>query len=149
MEEIITRQMELTDIDAVLDIEENSFTIPWTRNSFVTELTKNKLSRYVVAEVNGVVVAYGGMWLIVDEAHITNIAVHPTYRGLGAGKKIVEALLEEGRKINIYRMTLEVRSSNAVAQSLYRQYGFMPCGVRPGYYHDNGEDAIIMWNDVI
>ena len=80
MEEIITRQMELTDIDAVLDIEENSFTIPWTRNSFVTELTKNKLSRYVVAEVNGVVVAYGGMWPIVDEAHITNISVHPTYK---------------------------------------------------------------------
>ncbi|ABW20000.1 ribosomal protein S18-alanine N-acetyltransferase [Alkaliphilus oremlandii] len=149
MEEIITRKMELTDIDAVLDIEENSFTIPWTRNSFVTELTKNKLSRYVVAEVDGVVAAYGGMWLIVDEAHITNIAVHPRYRGLGVGKKIVEALLEEGRKINIYRMTLEVRSSNVVAQGLYRQYGFMPCGVRPGYYHDNGEDAIIMWNDVI
>lgn len=149
MESIIARKMELRDVDAVVDIEENSFPIPWTKNSFVTELTKNKLARYCVVEVDGVIAAYGGMWLVVDEAHITNIAVHPKYRGIGAGKKIVEALIEEGKKINIYKMTLEVRRSNIVAQELYKKYDFMFCGVRPGYYHDNGEDAIIMWKDTI
>ena len=149
MESFVVRRMELTDIDAVLDIEENSFSIPWTRNSFVTEITKNKLAIYCVVEVDGEVAAYGGMWLVVDEAHITNVAVHPRYRGRGVGKKIVEGLVEEGEKMKIYRMTLEVRRSNLVAQGLYKKFGFIPCGVRSGYYHDNGEDAIIMWKDII
>lgn len=149
MESIIVRQMELGDIDSVLDIEENSFSIPWTRNAFVTELKKNKLAKYCVVVVDGNVAAYGGMWLVVDEAHITNIAVHPKYRGKGIGKKIVEGLISEGQKINIYRMTLEVRRSNLTAQGLYRKLGFAPCGIRPGYYQDNGEDALIMWKDLV
>lgn len=148
VESIIVRKMELGDIDAVLDIEENSFSIPWTRGAFVTELQKNKLAKYCVAEVNGEVAAYGGMWLVVDEAHITNIAVHPRFRGRGVGKKVVEGLIEEGHKINIYRMTLEVRRSNLTAQALYKKLGFIPCGIRPGYYEDNGEDALIMWKDL-
>lgn len=146
---IIVRKMEIKDIDAVVDIEENSFSIPWTRGAFLEELTKNKLAKYCVAEVDGKVAAYGGMWLIVDEGHITNIAVHPTYRGKGVGKKIVEGLIEEGKRMNLYRMTLEVRRSNLIAQELYKKFGFIPCGVRPGYYQDNGEDAIIMWKDLI
>ncbi|MBU5676719.1 ribosomal protein S18-alanine N-acetyltransferase [Alkaliphilus sp. MSJ-5] len=149
MESIIVRKMELGDIDSVLDIEENSFSIPWTRNAFVTELKKNKLAKYLVAEVDGDVAAYGGMWLVVDEAHITNIAVHPRYRGRGVGKKIVEGLIGEGQKINIYRMTLEVRRSNLTAQGLYKKLGFIPCGIRPGYYQDNYEDALIMWKDLV
>lgn len=149
MESIIVRKMELRDVDSVVDIEKNCFPIPWTKNSFITEITKNKLARYCVAEVGGKVAAYGGMWLVIDEAHITNIAVHSKYRGKGVGKKVVEGLIEEGKKINISKMTLEVRRSNLIAQELYKKFGFIPCGVRPGYYQDNGEDAIIMWKDLI
>jgi len=139
------RKMKLSDIDSVIDIEKNSFPIPWTRGAFMAELKNNMLARYCVVEVNGRVVGYGGMWLIMDEAHITNIAVHPEYRGRGIGTKLIGALIAEVSGTNIYGMTLEVRRSNIRAQKLYRKFGFVPCGVRPEYYLDNREDAIIMW----
>lgn len=142
---VIIRKMKLSDIDSVVDIEKNSFPIPWTRGAFTIELRNNKLAKYCVAETGGSVVGYGGMWLIMDEAHITNIAVHPEYRGRGIGKKLIEALIEEVSKVNVYKMTLEVRRSNIAAQTLYKKYGFVPCGIRPEYYLDNREDAIIMW----
>ena len=139
------RKMKLSDIDSVIDIEKNSFPIPWTRGAFMSELKNNMLAKYCVAEVDGRVVGYGGMWLIMDEAHITNIAVHPKYRGRGIGHRLLSALIEEVSRANIYGMTLEVRRSNIRAQKLYRKFGFVPCGVRPEYYLDNREDAIIMW----
>lgn len=145
MESIIVRKMKLTDIDSVVDIEKSSFPIPWTRGTFIAELKMNKLARYYVVEFRGKVVGYGGVWLIMDEAHITNIAIHPEYRGKGIGKRLVEGLIEEVLKINIHRITLEVRRSNTAAQALYKKFGFVPCGIRPEYYQDNREDAIIMW----
>lgn len=148
MESIIVRKMELSDIDSVVDIEKNSFAIPWTKGAFEMELKKNKLAKYFVVELDGDVAAYGGVWLIIDEAHITNIAVDPKYRGKGIGKKLVEGLLEELKKLNITRVTLEVRRSNLIAQRLYKKFGFLPAGVRPEYYQDNREDAIIMWLEV-
>lgn len=148
MESVIVRKMKLSDIDSVVDIEENSFAIPWTKGAFATELKRNMLAKYYVVEVDGRVVGYGGMWLIMDEAHIINIAVHPKYRGKGIGKKLVEGLIEEVLKLNIYRITLEVRRSNITAQALYKKFGFIPCGIRPEYYQDDKEDAIIMWKVV-
>ena len=145
MESSIVREMELSDIDSVVDIEKNSFPIPWARGTFISELKRNKLARYYVVEVDGRVVGYAGLWLIMNEAHITNIAIHPKYRGKGMGKKLVGGLIEEILKINIYRITLEVRPSNAAALALYKKFGFVPCGIRPEYYRDNNEDAIIMW----
>ena len=145
MESSIVREMELSDIDSVVDIEKNSFPIPWTKGTFISELKRNKLARYYVVEVDGRVVGYAGLWLIMNEAHITNIAIHPKYRGKGMGKKLVGELIEEILKINIYRITLEVRPSNAAALALYKKFGFVPCGIRPEYYRDNNEDAIIMW----
>ncbi|HZJ76208.1 MAG TPA: ribosomal protein S18-alanine N-acetyltransferase [Oscillospiraceae bacterium] len=147
MEPIIVRKMELTDIDSVVDIERNSFPIPWTKNTFIAEIKTNKLAKYYVVEAGGRVVGYGGLWLIMDEAHITNIAIHPEYRGKGIGKKLVKGLIEETSKINIYKITLEVRRSNTAALALYRKFGFVPCGIRPEYYQDNREDAIIMWRE--
>ena len=147
MEPIIVRKMKLTDIDSVVDIEKNSFPIPWTKSTFMAEIKMNKLARYYVVEVDGRVVGYGGLWLIMDEAHITNIAIHPEYRGKGIGKKLVGGLIEETSKINIYKITLEVRPSNTAALALYRKFGFIPCGIRPEYYQDNREDAIIMWKE--
>jgi len=142
------RQMKLEDVDGVLAIEKASFSTPWSRGAFIKEVTENKLAYYMVAEIDGVIVGYAGVWLIVDEGHITNIAVAPEYRGQQIGKKILEKQIQELKKRDILRVTLEVRASNKVAIELYRSFGFIALGRRPGYYTDNGEDALIMWKDI-
>jgi [ribosomal protein S18]-alanine N-acetyltransferase len=131
-------------VNEVLYISNLSFLTPWTIESIEKEL-ENKLARYVVAIKDNLVIGYGGIWLILDEGHITNIAVHPEYRGVGAGDMIVEALVELCKLEGIYSMTLEVRKSNLVAQSLYKKHGFIEEGVRKNYYSDSHEDAVIMW----
>ena len=145
--EITVRSMTVEDIPGVVEIENHCFSTPWTRHAFRMEL-KNKLAVYLVAEHREKVAAYAGMWLIVDEAHITNVAVHPAFRSLGLGRRILEAMVAEARARNILRMTLEVRKSNDTAIQLYREKGFLIAGIRPGYYVDNGEDAIIMWKEL-
>ncbi|MFT9495674.1 ribosomal protein S18-alanine N-acetyltransferase [Anaerosolibacter sp.] len=142
---IRARSMTVEDIPQVLEIENLCFTVPWSPEAFEMEISKNKFAQYVVAEVDGRIAGYGGMWFIVDEAHVTNIAVHPQYRGKGYGELIVAAMVRRADDQGIYQMTLEVRASNHVAQNLYRKFGFEPCGVRPKYYADNNEDAVIMW----
>ncbi|HWE60424.1 MAG TPA: ribosomal protein S18-alanine N-acetyltransferase [Chloroflexota bacterium] len=92
---------------------------------------------------------YAGLWLMVDEAHITTIAVRPRFRGRGLGELLLVALAEIAYDINARWLTLEVRVSNHVAQALYRKYGFKPAGIRQRYYSDNQEDALIMWTDEI
>lgn len=143
--EIITRSMRETDLDQIMIIESQSFTTPWSKESFVLEITDNKLAKYIIAEIDGKVVGYGGIWLILDEGHITNIAVGKDYRGKGVGNKIIEALIFYCRDKEIRNMTLEVRESNIVAQNLYKKYGFLEYGIRPNYYSDDHEDAVIMW----
>ncbi len=128
----------------VFYISNLSFLTPWTIDSIEKEL-ENKLARYVVAIKDDLVIGYGGIWLILDEGHITNIAVHPEYRGVGAGDMIVEALIELCKLEGIASMTLEVRKSNIVAQSLYKKHGFIEEGIRRNYYADTHEDAVIMW----
>ncbi|MCK9444135.1 MAG: ribosomal protein S18-alanine N-acetyltransferase [Tissierellaceae bacterium] len=144
--EIAIRRMEERDLDRIMEIEEDAFTTPWPKNSFLLEITSNQLARYIVAELDGVVVGYGGIWIIIDEGHITNIAVESKYRGLGVGKKLVEGLIDICRSSNIKAMTLEVRRTNVSAQNLYRKYGFKDSGIRPNYYAD--EDALIMWKEI-
>ncbi|KPU26906.1 30S ribosomal protein S18 [Caloranaerobacter sp. TR13] len=148
MSKIIIRDMTEEDIDEVLDIEKKSFKTPWSRDAFVKEVNQNKLAKYIVASIEGKVVGYGGVWIIVDEGHITNIAVHPNFRGLGIGNLLVEGLIGTCRERGINRMTLEVRKSNNIAKSLYKKYGFKEYGIRPGYYSDTKEDAIIMWKEM-
>ncbi|AOY75731.1 ribosomal protein S18-alanine N-acetyltransferase [Clostridium formicaceticum] len=148
MEKLEIRKMLMKDIPSVIEIEKQCFPIPWTRGAFETELKKNKLAIYRVATWENQVVGYGGMWFIVDEGHITNIAIHPNFQGRGIGEAIVRALMEEANIKRIYRMTLEVRKSNLIAQNLYKKLGFISCGIRPGYYSDNGEDALIMWKEI-
>ncbi|NLN15571.1 MAG: ribosomal protein S18-alanine N-acetyltransferase [Tissierellia bacterium] len=143
--DIRVREMKEDDVDQVVEIEREAFTTPWSREAFMAEVNKNKLAKYMVAEVDGRVVGFGGMWLILNEAHITNIAVKEEYRGMGVGKRILESLIYYCALKNIDSMTLEVRKSNMVAQKLYRKYGFVEYGVRSNYYTDNGEDAIVMW----
>lgn len=141
---ILVRPMTAEDIAAVVEIEKESFATPWTPHAFRLEL-RNHLAVYRVVEVEGRVAAYGGMWLILDEGHVTNIAVHPDFRGRHLGRKIMEVLMDEVRQRRLLRMTLEVRKQNHVAITLYKDLGFLLAGIRPGYYQDTGEDALIMW----
>ncbi|MCM3603356.1 ribosomal protein S18-alanine N-acetyltransferase [Robertmurraya korlensis] len=141
----VFRYMKEEDIDQILKIEELSFATPWTRQSFENELNLNQFAVYLVLEKEGKIVGYCGMWLIVDEAHITNIAVLPEFRGQKLGEAILRMIMEVAKKRGAKTMTLEVRVSNTVAQSLYRKLGFMNGGIRKNYYTDNYEDALVMW----
>lgn len=144
---MICRKMTKDDVEGVYNIEVQSFSTPWTRDSIKSEL-KNRLSNYIVCEIDGKIVGYIGSWIIIDEAHITNVAVDPSYRGRGIGGNLIQSLIEDCKEKYIKSMTLEVRTSNVVAQSLYKKYGFKPGGIRKEYYSDNREDAIIMWNQI-
>jgi len=144
---IVYSPMTVEDIDAVLYIERLSFTTPWSRNAFLQELTANSLAMYFVGRLGDIIVCYGGCWLIHDEAHITNVAVDPQFRGKGYGAGICRWLMSEASLRGMTRATLEVRVSNVAARELYRKMGFLPAGVRPNYYTDTKEDALIMWKE--
>lgn len=146
--EINIRLMTLSDIDSVLEIEKLSFKTPWSKESFESEIMDNNLAYYMVLEYKNHIVAYGGMWFVIDEGHITNIAVHPVCRGRGWGKKLVKNMMSFAYEKEVRRMTLEVRTKNVPAIKLYEKMGFKGCGVRAGYYQDTGEDALIMWADI-
>ncbi|QYR20852.1 ribosomal protein S18-alanine N-acetyltransferase [Paenibacillus sp. sptzw28] len=145
---LIFRTMTPSDIPVIAQIEHEAFTCPWTQEAFMNELTNNHFARYMVMEYDGDVIGYGGMWTIMDEAHVTNIAVRAGYRGQGLGKKLMTELQRTAVFFGAARMTLEVRVSNEIAQRLYRKLGFEPAGIRPGYYSDNQEDALIMWAEL-
>ena len=140
--------MRLVDIPQVHEIERMSFSTPWPSYAFEQELTGNRLARYVVARVaEGAterVVGFAGIWLMVDDAHITTFGVHPGWRRQGVGRRLMLRLLELALEIGARRMTLEVRISNAAAQALYAGFGFTITGERRAYYTDDGEDAYVM-----
>lgn len=144
---IIIRSMTKDDVDSVYIVEEDCFTDPWSKESIRKEL-KNDLARYLVAELDNKIVGYVGVWFVVDEGHITNVAVHSNYRGKKIGDKLVKEMVKLCKESKLIAMTLEVRASNTVAQNLYRKYGFKMGGIRKEYYSDNKEDAIIMWNQL-
>lgn len=134
-------------LDGIMVIENLSFRIPWSRDAMLEEITGNKFAYYLCAAVEDRVVGYAGMWHVCDEGHITNIAVHPEFRGEGVGSALMEGLIGHAVETGIVAMTLEVRKSNIVAQALYRKFGFVDAGFRKAYYADNGEDALIMWKN--
>jgi ribosomal-protein-alanine N-acetyltransferase len=136
--------MQLSDIPAVHEIERRSFSTPWPAYAFEQELTGNRLARYEVARAAGVVVGFAGVWLMVDEAHITTFGVHPDWRRQGVGRRLMLRMLELANELGARRLTLEVRVSNRAAQALYRAFGFEVTGRRPRYYTDDGEDAFVM-----
>jgi ribosomal-protein-alanine N-acetyltransferase len=144
---VVIDDMTLDDIDAVQEVERSSFPVPWPTNAFRHELTQNRNARYVVARSRDVIVGYAGLWLMVDEAHITTFAVHPEHRRLRIGERLLQRLFEVAAVMNAEWLTLEVRASNLPAQKLYEKYGFRRAGVRRRYYSDNNEDALIMWTE--
>lgn len=144
--QITVAPMRLEDLEAVLEIEAASFSVPWTRNSFVHELLENERAVYLVARSEWQrVLGYIGMWVVFDEGHITNLATHPAYRRQGVATDLLKALFMVAKEKGIHHVTLEVRRSNLNAQELYQRMGFVHMGVRRKYYLDNNEDAFIMW----
>ena len=143
------RPMGITDLEAVQRIERASFTTPWPPQAYRQELETNRLAHYLVGQLGDEVVAYGGIWLMVDEAHVTTFAVHPRYRRRRIGERLLLAMIEVSADRQAREATLEVRLSNIAARRLYEKYGFRPVGLRPRYYSDDGEDALIMWSDRI
>lgn len=136
-------KLEHRFLDEIDRIEKDSFKEPWSKEAYEKELT-NIMANYRVITVENEVVAYGGFWKILDEADINNIAVKKEYRGMGFGKMLMNALIEDAKAQNVKAMTLEVRVSNQSAISLYKKLGFKEAGTRKKYYPDN-EDALIMW----
>ncbi len=146
---ILVRDMTLTDVEDVFRIENQSFSSPWDKESFIQEVQNNHLARYWVILLDDLLIGYGGCWFIIDEAHITNIAIDKKYRGLGMGKKLVQCMIEDMKKQDIASTTLEVRKSNEVALNMYRSMGFSMEGVRKNYYEKPREDALILWKKFV
>lgn len=133
------------DIPAVMEIERRAFAPGWAATTFEHELARNGMARYLVLESSrGKLAGFGGLWLMVGEAHIVTVAVLPELRRRGYGRLLVHALVELARDSGMTSATLEVRESNLAARSLYAEYGFYEVGLRKRYYADNGEDAVIM-----
>ena len=145
MADLIIRQAEEKDVPAIEEIEKQCFTVPWSYESLHKDIVENGLAFYVVAQTDGRVCGYVGIWKILDEGHITNVAVAPEFRRKHIGRAMLEALIDVTSQEGIEKYTLEVRASNQAAIRLYEGLGFKAEGIRPGYYEDNGEDAVIMW----
>lgn len=139
------RPMTEFDIDDVMTIEKSSFSLPWSEEIFYREIRENSYAYYFVLIYEQKTVGYGGLWIIVNDAQITNIALLPEYRGKQLGEKLLHYLLQYAKSVGVERLSLEVRTSNIIAQRLYRKMGFVPGGIHKNYYTDNQEDAIIMW----
>ncbi len=141
---VSVERMTLDDIPAAHEIERLSFATPWPAYALEQELSGNRLARYLVARAGPTLVAYAGVWLMVDDAHITSFGVHPAWRRRGVGRQLLLAVADLAREMRARRLTLEVRASNTGAQALYEGFGFEIVGRRKAYYTDDGEDALIM-----
>ena len=145
MSELIVRKGIAEDAAAVAELEQLCFAVPWSRESIIRDLTENELAEYIVAELDGRIVGYVGLWVVVVEVHINNVAVSPAFRRRHIAAALIEAVLRFAENAGVKGFTLEVRAGNEPARRLYEKFGFQQAGVRKGYYEDNGEDAVIMW----
>ena len=141
---VVVEPMRLADVVPVHEIERLSFATPWPAYAFEQELTSNRLARYIVARAGTRVVGFAGLWLMVDEAHVTTFGVHPRWRRRGIGRRMLVSLFDLAWELRAARMTLEVRVGNEAAQALYAELGFEIAGRRVAYYTDDGEDALVM-----
>jgi len=144
-EEIKIRLMKKEDISEVSEIERLSFPSPWSSNIFSSELEKKSFAFYWIMEYRSRLVGYGGYWKIKNEAHLVTFAIHPTFRRMGLGAKLLEHLLKDAQDQSLNTITLEVRHSNLAAQRFYERFGFKKIAIRPHYYSDTEEDAIVYW----
>lgn len=148
MAEPMIRVIREEDVAQIHEIEKRCFAMPWSEESILHDIRENAVARWLVLDDGaGTVMAYAGMWFVLDEAHVCNVAVHPDHRRKGYGKKIFEALCNMAYANSMALMTLEVRRSNLAAQALYHACGFLDVGYRKRYYEDNKEDALIMYRE--
>lgn len=145
MQTIVIEKMAIGDIDSVYEVEVASFPTPWTKEAFYNEITNNPYAHYIVMKDGEKVIGYCGIWNVMGDAQITNIAVLPSYRGQKLGDLLLTKAKEIAKEKGADVLSLEVRVSNYVAQSLYRKHGFQNGGIRKQYYVDNKEDALVMW----
>lgn len=153
--------MQQSDVATVAAIERMVFTMPWSSSAFGYELRSNPHSHYYVARAESIprtldergmdpsIVGYGGFWMLLDEAHVCTLGVHPDWRRRSAGELLLAHMISEAAGMGANVVTLEVRVSNLAAQRLYEKYGFGTVGMRKGYYSDNNEDALIMTTEPI
>lgn len=142
---VLFRPMTEADVPVVAEIEKICFRSPWSKRMLKEEL-RNSLAKYYVMELDNALIAYAGMWVYFDEAHVTNVAVLPEYRRRGYGRQLMLLSMQAALEADATQMTLEVRQSNLAAQAMYFQLGFTLSGKRKGYYEDTKEDALILWN---
>ena len=148
MAEPFIRAIREEDVRHIHEIEALCFAMPWSEESILHDVKENPVARWLVLDDgSGRVMAYAGMWFVLDEAHVCNVAVHPDFRRMGYGRRILEALVDMAKANSMTLMTLEVRRSNLAAQALYHQCGFLDVGYRKRYYEDNKEDALIMYRE--
>ena len=140
--------MRPEDLDEVLAIERVSFSMPWSRGAFLYEMQQNRVARCWVMHEDARVLGYLCLWEVADELHITNIAVHPSFRRQGIGRTLLQDVLDDARQRKLRLVVLEVRPSNTEARTLYEAFGFRVTGRRRGYYYDTGEDALVMEADL-
>lgn len=139
------RKMTIEDIPVIVEIEQEAFATPWTQEIFEHEMAGNDYAHYIVAVADDEVIGHFGMWVVLDECHITNVAVRKHMRGHGIGEALMRKAIELCKANEVRLMTLEVRVSNHTAQNLYRKLGFQDGGIRKNYYTDDHEDALVMW----
>lgn len=137
--------MTILDVQAVHAIEEATFPTPWTEDSFYYEMTENQYAYYILASESDNIVGFCGMWMVLGDVQITNVAVLPAHRGQKIGEGLMTAAMATAKAHGMENMSLEVRISNHIAQQLYRKMGFSDGGIRKAYYTDNQEDALVMW----
>jgi ribosomal-protein-alanine N-acetyltransferase len=138
-------RMRLEDIEHVSRLERRCYALPWNSSAYVTEIGNPNAYYTVAKDERDIVVGYAGMWVIMDELHITTIAVDPSHRGRKIGERLLHDLMEKGIAQQAERATLEVRERNTVAHNLYLKYNFEDVAIRKRYYSDNNENAVIMW----
>ena len=150
MTEPFIRLIREEDVRQIHEIEKLCFASPWSEQSIMHDVKENVVARWLVLDDGeGRVLAYAGMWFVLDEAHICNVAVHPDCRRKGYGRQIMDALMALAMDNSMSMMTLEVRRSNTAAQNLYHACGFLDVGYRKRYYEDNNEDALIMYREFV
>ncbi|WJY27189.1 MULTISPECIES: ribosomal protein S18-alanine N-acetyltransferase [Sporosarcina] len=145
IEHVLYRQMVTQDIESVVATEAEVFTTPWSAEVFEHELAGNDYATYIVAEADRKVIGHVGMWVVLDECHITNVAVRKRFQGHGIGEALMRQAMDLCRNHGVKAMSLEVRVSNEAAKHLYTKLGFQPGGIRKNYYSDDHEDALVMW----
>ncbi len=147
--DVVLTPMRRRHLRGVLRIEGQVYPRPWSMGLFLGELALPRGRQYVVARVGGTVVGYAGLMSVLDDGHVTTVAVDPAWHRHGIGTRLLLCLCRRAVPMGVRQLTLEVRMGNKGAQSLYSRFGFVPAGVRRGYYVDTGEDAMVMWADEI